>query len=440
VGNTVTAGATATLSVTAVGSGTLSYQWYRIPKGGINGEINGAAPVAGTIVSGATSASYTVPASSTTATNDQDQYYVVVGNAYGQAVSQNATLAVNQGIQIQIVDQPANSYVNAGASASFSVGATSTVPLSYQWYVVPPGESAAEQNITTWTGSLTSTTTTANAVPIEGANSATYTVPAASLSQNGAVYFVVVSNGGLTSSVTSNAGSLFVGPPTNIPVCSSNWIKQGTDVSYNAGSCSYTLTTAGTSEFGEIIWPNLISTGNVKLSFTIATSDTSSTPADGFAMVLGDPSLGATLQSAGEAGEGLGARGIPGFVLAFDDFFNAACTVSCFPAPYPADPSSSSNPDYLGVGRGEDVLWENPYFNVNSSIPLIAQSGVTKSHDYVVSIVQGYMGVTMDGTQVFSGHVSVPPVAYLYVTSSTGGSYEQTVISNISASISAPSN
>jgi hypothetical protein len=440
VGNTVTAGATATLSVTAVGSGTLSYQWYRIPKGGINGEINGAAPVAGTIVSGAMSASYTVPVSSTAATNDQDQYYVVVGNAYGQAVSQNATLVVNQGIQIQIVDQPANSYVNAGAPASFSVGATSTVPLSYQWYMVPPGESAAEQNITTWTGSLTSTTTTANAVAIEGANSATYTVPATSLSQNGAVYFVVVSNGGLTSSVTSNAGSLFVGPPTNIPVCSSSWIKQGTDVSYDAGSCSYTLTTAGTSEFGEIIWPNLISTGNVKLSFTIATSDTSSTPADGFAMVLGDPSLGAIVRSAGESGEGLGARGIPGFVLAFDDFYNAACTGSCFPAPYPADPSSSSNPDYLGVGRGEDVLWENPYFNVNSSIPLIAQSGVTKSHDYVVSIVQGYMGVTMDGTQVFSGHVSVPPVAYLYVTSSTGGSYEQTVISNISASISAPSN
>jgi hypothetical protein len=299
----------------------------------------------------------------------QDQYYVVVSDAYGQAVSQNATLAVNQGVQIQTVDQPTNSYVNAGAPASFSLVATSTVPLSYQWYMVPSGESAAQRNITTWTGSLTSTATTASAVLIEGANSATHTVPAASLSQNGAVYFVIVSNGGLTSSVTSNAGPLFVGPPTNIPVCSSNWIKQGTDVSFDASSCSYTLTTAGTSEFGEIIWPNLISTGNVKLSFTIATSNTSSTPADGFAMVLGDPSLGGTLQSAGEAGEGLGARGIPDFVLAFDDFYNAACTGSCFPAPYPADPSSSSNPDYLGVGRGEDVLWENPYFNVNSSIP-----------------------------------------------------------------------
>jgi hypothetical protein len=442
LGQTISAGGTATFSVTAVGSGTLSYQWYRIPNGGVNGEITGSVPVAGTIVSGATSSSYTVPVANAAKGNDQDQYYVVVRNSYGQAVSQNATLAVDQGIQIQITDQPANIYVNPGASATFSVTATSTVALSYQWYMVPPGESAAEQNITVWdSGSLGSTQTTANAVLIEGATGASYTVPAAALSQNGTVYYVVVSNGGLTSAVNSNAASLFVGAPSNIPSCSSNWNTQGTNVSYSSGSCAYTLTTSGGSEFGEIIWPNLLSTGNLQLSFTITTSGTSSTPADGFAMVLGDPSLGATLQSAGQAGEGLGARGVPGFVLAFDDFYNAACTGSgCYPAPYPADPSTSGNPDYLGVGRGEDVLWENPYFNVNTSIPLIAQYGVTTAHSYVVSITQGYMSVSMDGVQIFSGHVSVPPVAYLYVTASTGGSYEQTVISNISATVAAPSN
>jgi len=441
LGQTISAGGTATFSVTAVGSGTLSYQWYRIPNGGVNGEITGSAPVTGTIVSGATSSSYTLPTANAAKGNDQDQYYVIVSNSFGQAVSQNATLAVNQGIQIQIKDQPVNVYVNPGASATFSVTATSTVPLSYQWYMVPPGESAAAQNITIWDSSLTPTTTTANAVPIDGATESTYTVPAAALNQNGTVYYVAVSNGGLTSAVISNAASLFVGTPSNIPSCSSNWNMQGTDVSYNSGTCAYTLTTSDTDEFGEIIWPNLISTGNLKLSFTIATSGTSSTPADGFAMVLGDPSLGATLQSAGQAGEGLGARGIPGFVLAFDDFFNPACTGStCFPAPYPADPSTSGNPDYLGVGRGEDVLWENPYFNVNTSIPLIAQSNATKSHTYVVNITQGYMSVSMDGLQIFSGHVSVPPVAYLYVTASTGGSFEKTVISNISGTVAAPSN
>ncbi|WP_433983425.1 hypothetical protein RBB78_19410 [Tunturiibacter empetritectus] len=58
----------------------------------------------------------------------------------------------------------------------------------------------------------------------------------------------------------------------------------------------------------------------------------------------------------------------------------------------------------------------------------------------MVSLVQGMMTVTMDGVQVFSGSVTAPPVAYLYFTASTGALDEQTVISNLSATITAPSN
>jgi hypothetical protein len=48
--------------------------------------------------------------------------------------------------------------------------------------------------------------------------------------------------------------------------------------------------------------------------------------------------------------------------------------------------------------------------------------------------------VTMDGVQVISGNITAPPVAYLYVTASTGGKIEQAVISNLSATVSVPSN
>jgi hypothetical protein len=89
------------------------------------------------------------------------------------------------------------------------------------------------------------------------------------------------------------------------------------------------------------------------------------------------------------------------------------------------------------VGRGEFELWENPWVNVNTNIPPLASPGMSITHSYTVAIVQGQMTVTMDGTQVFSGSVTVPPVAYLYVTASTGGLWEQTVISNLSASVSA---
>lgn len=95
---------------------------------------------------------------------------------------------------------------------------------------------------------------------------------------------------------------------------------------------------------------------------------------------------------------------------------------------------------YLGVGRGESALWENPWLNVNTNIGVLASLGTSVSNNYVVSIVKGQMTVTMDGAQVFSGNVTVPAVAYLYVTASTGGCWEQTVISNLAAIVSAPSN
>ncbi|GAC1355906.1 MAG: hypothetical protein NVSMB3_01620 [Acidobacteriaceae bacterium] len=396
LGQTVAKGGTATFSVTASGISPLTYQWYRIAAG----------TVAGVAVTDATSASYTVPSTATRASNDQDAYYVMVKDAYGQAVSQSATLAVGNGILIQIADEPSTAYVNAGEPATFSVGATAALPLTYQWYKAPPGSSTF--------------------AAIAGATKSSYTFsPGAA--DTGSVFHVVVSNG-VTTDVTSSSASLFVGALAGIPACSTAWSTLGNAAA--SEGCSFQLTAATTNQYGEIVWPTLISTGNLRLTFTIATSDPSPTPADGFAMVLGDPSLGATITSQGLPGEGLGARGIPGFVLTFDDYENNSS------GGWPQDPTVP----YLGVGRGENALWENPYFNVNTNIPALAAYGKTVSHDYVVSIVQSFMTVTMDGIQVFSGPVSVPPVAYFYVTASTGASWQRTVISNISATVSAPSN
>ena len=98
-----------------------------------------AGQTTGVAVAGATSASYTVPGSATTVGNDQDQYYVVVTNAYGQAVSQPATLAVGSGIQI--TQQPVTQYVDVGASATYQVTAVSNLPLTYQWFEAAPGSS-----------------------------------------------------------------------------------------------------------------------------------------------------------------------------------------------------------------------------------------------------------------------------------------------------------
>jgi hypothetical protein len=392
VGKNVAPGGTTSFSVTASGSPTLSYQWYVIPDGQVTGKL----------ISGANSATYSVPPIATLAANDQDQYYVIVTNPYGQAVSQPAPLAVGNGILLQITGQPANQYVNVGDPASFTVIAVSSLPLTYQWYRADPGSS------------------TFTLIP--GATDATYTLDPSALSDSGAAYHVVVSNG-TTSSVTSNEAALFVGPLADIGnLCSGNWVAQVNAVSQSG--CKYQLTDNLNNQRGAIVWPTLVATDNIQLSFTIQIYDSTSTPpADGFAVVFGDPSLGATPSSIGQPGQGLAAEGIPGSVIAFDDYHNAGE----YPVPY------------FAVGRGETALWEKPWLAVNTSIPALALVGTTISHDYTLSLVHGKMTVTLDGLQVFSGDATVPPVAYFYITSSTGGKFEQTIISNLSATVSAPS-
>jgi hypothetical protein len=392
VGVPVAAGGTTSFSVTATGTPALTYQWFRIPAG----------LTTGVAIGGATSATYNVPASATATTNDQDKYYVVVTNAYGQAISEKATLAVGNGILLQITRQPVTQYVDVGAPATYQVTAVSSLPLSYQWYEAPPGSS------------------TFTAIP--AATNSTYTVDPTDTTQTGTVFYVVVSNG-TTASVTSNSAGLFVGPLEQVPnLCDSNWSALGNAVAQSG--CSFQLTASTNNQHGEIVWPTLISTGDIQLTFTVTLSNPSATPADGFAVVLGDPSLGATPTSLGATGMGLGAKGIPGLAFAFDTYHNAGE----FPVPY------------VAVGRGEAALWENPWFNVNTSIPALVAAGPAISHTYTVSIVQGLLTVTLDGQEVISGNIDAPPVAYLYVTSSTGGSWETGVISNVSATISAPSN
>src|SRR5204862_103049 len=113
---TVSAGQTATFTVTATGTAPLSYQWQRN----------------GTAIGGATAASYTTPA--TTASDSGAQFTVVVSNAVGSVTSNAAALAVNAApLAPTITTQPASQAVTAGQTATFTVTATGTAPLSYQW-------------------------------------------------------------------------------------------------------------------------------------------------------------------------------------------------------------------------------------------------------------------------------------------------------------------
>ena len=106
-------GETATFSVTATGTAPLQYQWR---KNGVN-------------ISGATSSSYTTPPA--VAADNGSPFSVVVSNGGGSVTSHSATLTVR--IPPTITTQPANKTVKVGQTAKFTVTATGTTPLHYQW-------------------------------------------------------------------------------------------------------------------------------------------------------------------------------------------------------------------------------------------------------------------------------------------------------------------
>src|SRR5436305_9824069 len=113
---TVTVGQMATFTVVATGTAPLSYQWQKNT----------------TAISGATSASYTTPA--TTSADNSAKFVVVVSNTAGSVTSNAATLTVNSAATApSITTQPASQTVTVGQTATFTVVATGTAPLSYAW-------------------------------------------------------------------------------------------------------------------------------------------------------------------------------------------------------------------------------------------------------------------------------------------------------------------
>ena len=192
----VTAGQTATFSVVATGTAPLSYQWQK----------NGAA------ISGATSSSYTTPA--TTNSDNGAQFVVTISNSVGTATSSAATLTVTPApVAPSITSQPTSQSVTAGQTATFSVAATGTAPLSYQWQK--------------------------NGVAIGGGTSSAYTTPATTTADNGAQFAVTVTNS--IGNVTSNTVTLTVNSP---PAITTQPISQTVTAGQTA---SFSVTATGTA-------------------------------------------------------------------------------------------------------------------------------------------------------------------------------------------------
>lgn len=165
---TVTAGQSATFTVTAVSTAAVTYQWLK----------NGLA------IGGAFGATYTIAGA---AAADAGSYSVRVANSAGTVLSNAAFLTVltsgtGGAAAPVIVTPPADVGVVAGSAFSLSVTASGSAPLAYQWRK--------------------------DGAILPGVATASYTVAAADASHAG-VYTVVVSNA--AGSVTSPAATVTVG-------------------------------------------------------------------------------------------------------------------------------------------------------------------------------------------------------------------------------------
>ena len=170
---TVTEGSNAVFTVAATGDG-LNIQWQRKMKGGKWEDAPGAS--AKTLV-------YNEP---TTYAMNGASYRCVIQNAKGKVTSKSVKLTV-KGIKATITTHPASISVANGAAATFTVAATGTGKVTFQWECLKPGA-------TKWK-------------KCSGATAATYTFKATT-KLNGAKYRCKVTNNG--TATYSNEATLTV--------------------------------------------------------------------------------------------------------------------------------------------------------------------------------------------------------------------------------------
>ncbi len=253
---TVTDGQTAMFSVAATGSTPLSYQWLR------NGQQ----------ISNGQDTNYIIPAAQYGQSGTI--YSVVVFNSAGPTTSKTATLTVMP-VAPSITTAPTSQSVLAGGSVTFTVVASGTTPLNYQW--------------------------NKNGVAIPGAVNSTYIISGAQVADNGAQITVTVSN--VVSSVTSSAVTLTVQSPgpsivtqpmqqtvvagatatfvvvaTGAPPLSFQWLKNGVAIA-GATNASYVTPPTSLSDSNSLF--DVVVTnagGSVPSNMVLLTVDPASVP------------------------------------------------------------------------------------------------------------------------------------------------------------------
>src|SRR3984885_10740160 len=151
-------------------------------------------------------------------------YFAIVATlaACGNA-GNDATQTMTSATAPQITTQPANQTVSVGQSATFSVTASGTAPLNYQWRK--------------------------NGSAITGATGSSYKTPATVSGDNGSSFTVIVTNA--AGSMTSHAATLTViaaGAGTDVVTYKYDAMRTG----QNLAESTLTLSNVASATFGKL--------------------------------------------------------------------------------------------------------------------------------------------------------------------------------------------
>ncbi len=229
----VLAGSTASFAVSVTGTSPVHFQWQKN----------------GTDMAAATDSVYTTPAA--TMADSGSQFRCIASNSAGSDTSEIAVLSVTANIvEPQIITHPLDASILAGDSATFTVSATGTSPLSYQWQK--------------------------NGADITGAAGSDYTTPAVTKADSGSQFRCIVSNAGgvdtsevAVLSVTDTIvrpeiiihpqnKSVFVGESAIFDIVASGtaplsyrWQKNSADIPGETGT-EYTILAAASQDSGSL--------------------------------------------------------------------------------------------------------------------------------------------------------------------------------------------
>ena len=261
---TVTVGQPATFTVAATGTAPLSYQWT---KNGMNVGTN--------------SATYTTAA--TASSDNGAKIQVTVSNSKGSAPSSIVTLTVDAAsTKPTITTQPASVTVTVGQTATFTVAATGTAPLTYQW--TKSGTNVGTNSATYATAATTSADNGAQ-IQVKVSNSAGSTFSSiVTLTVNAAATKPTITTQPVNTTVSAGNTATFTVAATGTAPLSYQWTKNGTNVGTN--SATYTTATTTSADNGAHIQVTVSNSAGSTPSNTVTLTVTSTLPPPSSANVL----------------------------------------------------------------------------------------------------------------------------------------------------------